>query len=220
VPGEKKLRWRACLPQAYHPEIVVKNMLFLNPLKRQTIFLIVSALPLIMAIASCARAEEAPLPADGALLASCLSLVQKNREARGTNEPDELTEKAGAVGRLDAARDAAQTQPESCIGVVSTACIQAEGNMSTAAMTTCYEREANVWDARLNAAYQKLLANGDGEDVAEEYRKVQRTWMAFRDASCAQPAIVFKGTMAVPMSAYCRLEKTARQALWLGGWSQ
>ena len=87
-------------------------------------------------------------------------------------------------------------------------------------MVTCYEREAAVWDGRLNAAYKKVLASGDGEDVAEGYRKIQRAWIAFRDASCAQPAIVFKGTMANPMNGYCLMNMTARQAIWLEGWSQ
>lgn len=87
-------------------------------------------------------------------------------------------------------------------------------------MLDCYGREANAWDARLNAAYKKDLKSGDGEDVVEGFRKVQRAWIAFRDAACAQPAIVFKGTMAAPMEAYCRMDMTARQALWLERWRQ
>ncbi len=179
-----------------------------------------AVLPVWIAAGSGIQAEEAPLGEDGAALQSCLALVKKNQDARGPHEPEELTEKAGAEGRLNAAREGAPLQAESCIGVVANACIQAEGNVSTAAMTGCYGREANVWDARLNAAYRKLLANGDGEDVADGFRKVQRTWVAFRDASCVQAGIVFKGTMAVPMDAYCRLSMTARQALWLEGWLQ
>jgi uncharacterized protein YecT (DUF1311 family) len=162
-------------------------------------------------------AEESSQSADLAVKA-CLELVQKNVDARPPHEEDELTEKTGPRGRLDAARAAAAFQSEGCIGVAATACIQAEGNTSTAVMSACYESEAGAWDKRLNAAYKTLLANGDGDDVAEGYRKTQRAWMAFRDASCAQPSIVFKGTMAIPMSAYCRLSMTARQAIWLEGW--
>ena len=166
------------------------------------------------------RAENAPLAADGAALQSCLTLAQKNEEARGTHGSDELAEKPGPQGRLAAAKEAAPRQAECCIGVVSTACIQAEGNESTAVMLDCYGREANAWDARLNAAYKRALKSGDGADVAEGYRKTQRAWIAFRDAACAQPALVFKGTMAGPMEAYCRLDMTARQALWLERWGQ
>ncbi len=164
-----------------------------------------------------ARAEDSAQNADLALKA-CLELVQKNVEARPPHEEDELTEKTGPRGRLDAARAAAAFQAESCIGVAATACIQAEGNTSTAVMTDCYGSEADAWDRRLNAAYKRLLSNGDGKDVAEGLRKTQRAWMAWRDASCAQPSIVFKGSMASPMSAYCRLGATARQAIWLEGW--
>jgi uncharacterized protein YecT (DUF1311 family) len=164
-----------------------------------------------------ARADESAQSADLAVKA-CLELVQKNVDSRPPHEEDELTEKTGPKGRLDAARAAAAFQAESCIGVAAAACIQAEGNTSTAVMTSCYESEAEAWDRRLNAAYKKLLANGDGEDVAEGYRKTQRAWMAYRDASCAQAYLVFKGTMAVPMTASCRLSATARQAIWLEGW--
>jgi uncharacterized protein YecT (DUF1311 family) len=163
-------------------------------------------------------ASAAPLDADMATVEACLSLIRKNQEARGPHEPDELTEKIGPKGRLGAARDAAPMEAESCIRVVATACIQAAGNLSNATYNQCYGRETDVWDARLNAAYKKLLANGDGEDVAEGFRKTQRAWIAYRDASCAQAWLVFKGTMANPIGAYCRMEKTARQALWLEGW--
>jgi len=168
-----------------------------------------------MAAGSPDRAGDSPLAADRAAVEACLALVQKNVQARGLHEPDELTEKTGPEGRLNAAREAAPREAESCIGVAATACIQAEGNESTAVMVDCYGREANAWDARLNAAYKKALASGDGADVAEGYRKTQRAWMAFRDAACAQPGVVFKGTMAYPMGAYCRMDMTARQALWL-----
>jgi uncharacterized protein YecT (DUF1311 family) len=183
--------------------------------------LLLSALLAALA-AACpgARAEEPALPADSAALQACLTLTQKNEEARGAHGSDELAEKAGPQGRLAAAQQAAPRQAESCIGVVSTACIQAEGNESTAVMVDCYGREGNAWDARLNAAYKKVLKSGDGDDVVEGYRKVQRAWIAFRDAACAQPAIVFKGTMAAPMEAYCRMDMTARQALWLERWGQ
>jgi uncharacterized protein YecT (DUF1311 family) len=189
-------------------------------LKPAPVLLLSAALAILPAIVSGARAQDTALPADSAALQACLALAQKNENARGTHGSDELAEKTGPQGRLDAARDAAPRQAESCIGVVSTACIQAEGNESTAVMVDCYGREANAWDGKLNAAYKKALKTGDGEDVAEGFRKVQRAWIGFRDAACAQPDIVFKGTMARPMEAYCRLDMTARQAIWLEKWQQ
>ncbi len=170
-------------------------------LKPAPILFLAATLTLLPAAA---RAGDATSPADGAALQACLALAKKNEETRGLHGSDELAEKTGPKGRLDAAREAAPREAESCIGVVSTACIQAEGNESTAVMLDCYGREANAWDARLNAAYKQALKSGDGDDVAEGFRKVQRAWIAFRDASCAQPAIVFKGTMAAPMEAHCQ----------------
>jgi uncharacterized protein YecT (DUF1311 family) len=173
---------------------------------------------LLDAAGTSARAAEGA--ADRTALAGCLALVKKNEAARGLHGSDELSEKSGPEGRLAAARSAAPRKADSCIGAVSAACIQGEGNESTATMVQCYGREADAWDARLNAAYKTLMANGDGQDVADGLRKTQRAWIAFRDAACAQPAVVFKGTMAGPMTAWCVLELTARQALWLEGWLQ
>jgi uncharacterized protein YecT (DUF1311 family) len=161
-----------------------------------------------------------PAAADRATLAACLDLVKKNDAARGPHGSDEMAEKPGPAGRLAAARAEAPRKAESCIGVVSTACIQDEGNESDAVMLQCYGREADAWDGRLNTAYKAALAKGDGKEVADGLRKTQRNWIAFRDAACAQPAVVFQGTMAGAMSAWCVLDMTARQALWLERWLQ
>jgi uncharacterized protein YecT (DUF1311 family) len=163
-------------------------------------------------------AEEAA--ADRAALAACLALVKKHEAAHGGHGAGELTEKAGPAGRLAAAQAEAPRKAESCIGVVAAACMQETGDQSTATMLQCYGREADAWDGRLNAAYKAALAKGDGQDVADGLRKTQRAWIAFRDAACAQPAVVFKGSAAGPMSAWCVLDMTARQTIWLEGWLQ
>jgi uncharacterized protein YecT (DUF1311 family) len=175
---------------------------------------------LVLSHAGMSATAAEPAAADRAALAVCLDLVKKNQTARGVHDPDELTEKPGPAGRLAAARAAAPRKEESCIGVVSNTCIQAEGNESNAVMLQCYGREADAWDGRLNAAYKALMAKTDGQEVVDGLRKTQRNWIAFRDAACAQPAVAIHGTMAGPMSAWCVLESTARQALWLEGWLQ
>lgn len=169
----------------------------------------------IAVIGSAAYAEDAR-PEDTAAVNACLKLVKTNQGARVPGAPDEQDEKPGAAGSLAAAAEAAPRNAESCIGVVANAC-QQKGDTSTAGMIECQAREAAVWDVRLNAAYKKALAGAE-PDVAEGYRKVQRAWIAYRDASCAQPRVVYKGTMAGPMSAYCVMEMTARQSLWLERW--
>ncbi len=176
------------------------------------------AMMLVLIPAGIGATAAEPAAADRATLAACLDLVKKNDAARGVHDPDELTEKPGPAGRLAAARAEAPRKSESCIGVVSTACIQAAGNESNSVMLECYGRESDAWDGRLNAAYKALLVKGDGKEVADGLHKTQRNWIAFRDAACAQPAVVFQGTMAGPMSAWCVLDMTARQALWLERW--
>jgi len=185
-------------------------------MKSLHILFIAAVLTAVTAQRFSALAGGAPVqPKDASAVEACLRLAQKIEDARGTHEPDELAEEPGPAGRLSAAREAAMGEAGNCLGVVATACIQAEGNMSASVLVSCYARERDVWDARLNAAYKKVLASAEGEDVADGFRKVQRAWIAFRDASCAQPAIFFKGTMAVPMEAYCVMKMTAQQALWL-----
>jgi uncharacterized protein YecT (DUF1311 family) len=177
------------------------------------------AAPLVLSAAGIGpRAAEGG--ADRAALAACLQLVKKNEAVRGPHGSDEMTEKPGPEGRLAAAQAAAPRKADSCIGIVGAACMQGKGNESTATMVQCYGREADAWDGRLNPAYKAAMANADGQDVADGLRKTQRNWIAFRDTACAQPAIAFKGTIAGPMTAWCVLELTARQALWLEGWLQ
>jgi uncharacterized protein YecT (DUF1311 family) len=186
---------------------------------RSAIGLLPAALLALSAAGISAMAAE-PAAADRAAVTSCLDLVKKNQAARSAQGSDEMTEKPGPAGRLAAARAEAPRREESCIGVVSTACIQAEGNESNAVKLQCYGREADAWDGRLNAAYKALLAKGDGQEVVDGLRKTQRNWIAFRDSACAQPAVVFQGTMAGPMSVWCVLDLTARQALWMERWLQ
>ena len=109
---------------------------------------------------------------------------------------------------------------ESCIGVLAAACLQKEGETAgDGQYSDCYEREAQVWDERLNAAYRDAQGRME-KDAGKNVQKVQRAWIAWRDASCAQPWITFQGSMAAPMQADCMLDLTARQAIWMEGWAE
>ncbi len=159
---------------------------------------------------------DEPTPESAAAVKACTDLAANN-EKTGPSPPDELEEKTGAEGRLAAAAEAARRAPASCAGVWSTACIQKAGNMSNAVLIDCYEQETAVWDKRLNVAYGKASSRME-KDAFENLRKVQLAWIAWRDASCKQPYLVFQGTMAGPMEAWCKLDITARQAIWMEGW--
>jgi uncharacterized protein YecT (DUF1311 family) len=159
---------------------------------------------------------DEPTPESLTALKACTDLAANN-EKTVPSPPDELEEMAGAEGRLAAAVEAARRAPASCIGVWSTVCIQKAGNMSNGVLNDCYGQEAAAWDKRLNIAYGKASSRME-KDALENLRKVQRAWIAWRDATCEQPYLVFQGTMAGPMESWCKLDITARQAIWMEGW--
>ncbi len=159
-----------------------------------------------------------PSKEDRAEIDACLALAAKKAGAAAPLK-DELDEAPGAQGRLAAAAEKAAHDPSSCIGALATACIKKEGNSSNAVLNQCYGREAAGWDFRLNASYRAALAKMDRE-AADNLRKTQRAWIVWRDASCRQPEVTFKGTMAGPMQEWCAMDLTARQALWMAGWAE
>jgi uncharacterized protein YecT (DUF1311 family) len=166
-----------------------------------------------------AMASEEPQTADAALVADCLALADKNMNDAGSTLPYDLTEMPGSAGHLEAATQLAPTEPESCIGVAFAQCLHDAGGIGDdAGRIDCALREAAVWDTRLNTAYQDALA-GMEDDAAANLKKVERAWIAWRDASCAQPYAVYQGTMAGPIEAWCEMNLTARQALWIGAWN-
>ena len=103
---------------------------------------------------------------------------------------------------------------ERCIGVVADPC--GEKGLSTAEQVECATRELLVWDAILNADYKTLLRELDKAQIAK-LQDAQRAWIASRDRTCDFYWHFHQGTMAVPMSAYCRLRETARRVIYLRG---
>ena len=172
---------------------------------------------LALSMVSAPGFSDEPTAASVAAVKACTDLAAKNERTKGA-PPDELAEKSGAEGRLAAAAQAALRAPASCIGALSTACIQKEGNMSDGVLIQCYSQEAAVWDKRLNVAYGEASSRMTKEAL-ENLRKTQRAWIAWRDASCRQPYLVFQGSMAGPMEAWCKLDITARQAIWMEDWT-
>jgi uncharacterized protein YecT (DUF1311 family) len=181
-------------------------------------FAIGSAALLALPMLSAPAFSDEPPAESIAAVKACTDLATNNEKNKGPL-PDELEEKPGGEGRLAAAAEAALRAPISCIGVLSTACIQKEGNMSDSVLIDCYLQEAAVWDKRLNAAYGKASSRMN-KGALENLRKTQRAWIAWRDDSCRQPYLVFQGSMAGPMEAWCKLDITARQAIWMERWDE
>jgi uncharacterized protein YecT (DUF1311 family) len=118
-----------------------------------------------------------------------------------------MTAKANNPGKPDAA---------SCIGVVSTPCLAVPANVSTMAMADCLRRETAIWDERLNAAYKSWTSKCDSPDICEARRKLERAWLADRDARCTLPQVEAQGgTIAILEGSDCMLDATARQAIWI-----
>ena len=81
-------------------------------------------------------------------------------------------------------------------------------------MVACTDREVLVWDDRLNATYGALFAKAKPE-LRDSYRKMQRAWIAFRDARCAESAMAANTDHEWNYRTSCELHATARQALIL-----
>ena len=112
-----------------------------------------------------------------------------------------------------------------CIGISAALCMTAtEGGASTYGMGGCLSKEADYWDARLNAAYQDLMRRArenDGDfnppqSQAEALRDMQRAWIAYRDARCGYEYSLWQGgTGGGPASVACYMEVTGEQTLYL-----
>lgn len=131
--------------------------------------------------------------------------------------PDALVACFGAGGEADA-----------CIGAAAQACINAtQDGFTPPVMVRCFAAEQGYWDAALTTAYQALLDDLAAQDAAGQgasasggrapaLRKMQRNWVAYRDARCDYERSLWgDGPDAGPASAVCLMAETARQALFL-----
>ncbi len=159
---------------------------------------------LLCLVASPAAAQDAPFvepKVDSSLVDACLDNVST------------------------AAEDGAPFPAVQCIGVAAEACMDRPDGSNTGVMITCVDQEAAHWDGLLNIAYKDLVAQAERLDAArpdlqptqvDHLREAQRSWIAFRDASCKMEAGLYRdGSMMGPMHANCLLQLTGEQALRL-----
>ena len=107
-----------------------------------------------------------------------------------------------------------------CIGRVADPCLEKPENQSTHDMMACSDKETKIWDAMLNAEYQRLLNAVEGK-AADDIVKAQRQWIGLRDADCAIPYQLFEGgTMSQPISANCVLAHTANRMMQVRSWRE
>lgn len=117
-----------------------------------------------------------------------------------------------------------------CVGKVSARCMESEIGDTTIGMSFCIGKEFELWDARLNTAYQSAMAVSEDSDSRNQglgaekqaplLKEMQRSWIAFRDATCAFERSQFgSGTGGGPAEISCLLRMTARQAEYLDGFT-
>lgn len=118
-------------------------------------------------------------------------------------------------------------QSSDCIGRASSACMEQPMGETTPGMGFCLNAEYEIWDAKLNEAYQSLRAQYQEQDadrfegapsLADALRDMQRGWIGYRDARCEFEAAQWAGgTGASPAYLGCIMQVTADQTVYL--WS-
>lgn len=118
---------------------------------------------------------------------------------------------------------AIQDDPMVCVGREADRCAQEHSPGPDMVYAACFEAEAVVWDKALNAAYRELVRlarQREGWDLGYEpdaliisLRDMQRAWITYRDAVCANATALAKpfGSAAGPAFAECNMVQTAQQ---------
>jgi len=92
------------------------------------------------------------------------------------------------------------------------ACLASPDGVSTYGMIMCTQKEDDLQDARLNAAYKKVMAGLNARQKAK-LQAAQRAWIAFRDAECASYQDEDWGTISRVISAGCVLHMTVQRTM-------
>lgn len=129
------------------------------------------------------------------LMATCVLLIAwapAEAFAEDTNPAEPTDADRRVIAECVASAPHENVSPLGCIGMVSDPCLANPDNENTPMMAACLEREAAIWDERLNDDYQALM---DGLDKAEagKLRDSQRAWLTVRDATCDIEASFWEG---------------------------
>lgn len=102
-------------------------------------------------------------------------------------------------------------EARACVGAFFTPCLTWPDRTTTMGVASCYMDEGAVWDAHLNADYQRIMAALEPEQQTV-MRDAQRAWIAFRDAHCdAFTDVLINGTGRADWGARCWAETTANR---------
>ncbi|MGZ8370207.1 MAG: lysozyme inhibitor LprI family protein [Caulobacteraceae bacterium] len=123
----------------------------------------------------------------------------------------------GALAGLIAAPALAAVDPakvEARYTKAFSACMNAPGGESTAGMIQCIGAELAIQDARLNAAYKRVMA-GLNTRQKTKLQAAQRAWLAFRDADCESKTDEDWGTLSRITANDCMLSRTVERTIEL-----
>jgi len=94
--------------------------------------------------------------------------------------------------------------------------INCNNAMSQSEMNICADQEFRAADAKLNAAYARLMAVAGDEGFKTKLRAAQRAWISFRDGECTYETADNEGGSIHPMvyaGCQARLTKERTKAL-------
>ena len=156
------------------------------------------------------------LLAPGAMVAASAAVLPEDRKA------------------IDACLDQGSDTAEPCIGLVYKTCSDAPAGSSTAGMGDCAQREAAVWQEKIDASLEELRAGTLGTTEALPWNRppentrgrpvpgtdiindMERTWAAWRAKKCDTLAMQAEGgSLSRVLYGACHYDETARHALWL-----
>lgn len=104
--------------------------------------------------------------------------------------------------------------PELCMGLHAIPCIDAPDGQSESGTIACLSEETRAWSRILNTEYAQLLARLD-EEPRLALRDAQRKWTDFKNANCAFPVALERGSLSGPWAADCEMQAMARRAMEL-----
>lgn len=138
-----------------------------------------------LVLTTCASppAQADPLPADPQLLRACVAQAGEDRAAL-----------------------------QQCYGLVTRACIEAEGGSNSMSDVLCRSAESDVWEELIAEATTRITAADpvDGELLAAS----SEAWAAWRDAECSYRAYEFGGGVGEQYDrVVCHLDLTSARAI-------
>ena len=88
---------------------------------------------------------------------------------------------------------------------------------TTVDIVECLSDLHDIWDGRLNSGYREAMEFLPASRRAG-LQEAQRAWIAFRDADCAFPDVLIRGSLARIYGPSCLSDHTMRRVVDLRGY--